>query len=92
MLTVLLQLFDEVIFLHQTIAYIQRDSANFFDYFSKGRITDGRGKTTICKDAIFIMTSNLANDEIADHALQLRNEAEMAAKRRVTSNNKGDLL
>ena len=36
----------------------------------------------ICKDAIFIMTSNLANDEIAGHALQLRHEAEVFAKQR----------
>jgi len=28
-----------------------------------------------CKDAVFIMTSNLANEEIAEHALQLRREA-----------------
>jgi len=32
------------------------------------------------------MTSNLANDEIADHALQLRHEAEVAAKQRANSN------
>ena len=28
-----------------------------------------------CKDAVFIMTSNLANEEIAEHARQLRREA-----------------
>ena len=31
---------------------------------------------------IFIMTSNLANDEIAEHALQLRREAQLLAKQR----------
>lgn len=41
----------------------------------KGRLTDGKGKTIVCKDAIFIMTSNLASDEIAEHAVSLREEA-----------------
>ncbi|KAJ8946693.1 hypothetical protein NQ318_006950 [Aromia moschata] len=41
-----------------------------------GRLTDGKGKTIECKDAIFVMTSNLASDEIANHALQLRMEIE----------------
>ena len=42
----------------------------------QGRLTDGKGKTIDCRDAIFIMTSNLASDEIAEHALQLRKEAQ----------------
>lgn len=42
--------------------------------FIKGRITDGKGKTIVCKNAIFVMTSNLASSEIAEHALELRNE------------------
>lgn len=33
------------------------------------------------------MTSNLANDEIAGHALQLRREAEIIAKQRSTKGN-----
>jgi ATP-dependent Clp protease ATP-binding subunit ClpB len=37
-------------------------------------LTDGKGKTINCKDAIFIMTSNLASEEIAEHAVMLRNE------------------
>ena len=45
-------------------------------------MTDGQGKTIACKDAIFIMTSNLASEEIANHALELRREAEEAAERR----------
>lgn len=28
----------------------------------------------MCKNAIFVMTSNLASEEIAEHALELRNE------------------
>ncbi|XP_013790340.1 caseinolytic peptidase B protein homolog [Limulus polyphemus] len=43
--------------------------------FDEGRLTDGRGKTIECKDAIFIMTSNLANSEIANYASELRVEA-----------------
>ena len=34
------------------------------------------GKTINCKDAIFIMTSNLASDEIAEHATVIRNDIE----------------
>lgn len=44
-------------------------------------MTDGKGKTISCKDAIFVMTSNLANEEIAAHALQLRKEAKTAARK-----------
>eukprot|EP00124_Ichthyophonus_hoferi_P003506 Ihof_evm1s307 gene=Ihof_evmTU1s307 len=44
--------------------------------FDEGRLTDGKGQTIECKDAIFIMTSNLAQDEIAEHGLQLREVAE----------------
>ena len=45
-------------------------------------MTDGKGKTLECKDAIFIMTSNLANDEIAEHALQLRDDALRSQQKR----------
>ncbi len=47
----------------------------------QGRLTDGQGKTISCKDAIFVMTSNLASNEIASHALQLRKEASKAAEK-----------
>ena len=50
--------------------------------FLQGRLTDGKGKTIDCKDAIFIMTSNLASEEIAAHGLQLRQEAEEVSKKR----------
>ena len=41
--------------------------------FDEGRLTDGKGITVECKDAIFIMTSNLAQSEIAQYGLSLRN-------------------
>jgi ATP-dependent Clp protease ATP-binding subunit ClpB len=40
--------------------------------FDEGRLTDGKGKTVDCRKAIFIMTSNLAQTEIADNADILR--------------------
>eukprot|EP00729_Bicosta_minor_P000223 gene223-15945_t len=43
--------------------------------FDEGRITDGQGTTIECKDAIFVMTSNLASDEIGAHGVELRQEA-----------------
>ena len=70
------------------LQFILGNVANVF-IFLKGRITDGKGKTITCKDAIFIMTSNLANDEIADHALQLRHDAEIVAKQRTNSDKEG---
>ncbi|KAJ1967214.1 hypothetical protein H4R35_006776, partial [Dimargaris xerosporica] len=44
--------------------------------FDEGRLTDGKGQTVTCKDAIFILTSNLAQHEIADEAEALRTEAQ----------------
>ncbi|NWI04543.1 CLPB protein, partial [Tichodroma muraria] len=52
----------------------------------QGRLTDGKGKTIDCKDAIFIMTSNVASEEIAQHALQLRQEAMEMSKKRIAEN------
>jgi ATP-dependent Clp protease ATP-binding subunit ClpB len=46
--------------------------------FDEGRLTDGQGQTVDCKNAIFVMTSNLASDEIAQHAVELREQAEEA--------------
>ncbi|MES1921090.1 Para-hydroxybenzoate--polyprenyltransferase, mitochondrial precursor (PHB:polyprenyltransferase), partial [Bonamia ostreae] len=43
--------------------------------FDEGRITDGRGNTVNCPKAIFVMTSNLAQREIADEAESLRSNA-----------------
>ena len=54
-----------------------------FPLFSlQGRLTDGQGKTIDCKDAIFVMTSNLASEKIAEHGMELRHEAREAAERR----------
>lgn len=53
---------------------------------SQGRLTDGKGKTIECKDAIFIMTSNVASEEIAEHGLQLRQEAEEVSRRKLADN------
>ena len=51
-------------------------------FLIQGRLTDGQGKTIVCKDAIFVMTSNLASEEIANHVLELRREAKLAAEQR----------
>jgi len=40
--------------------------------FDEGRLTDGQGNTVDCKEATFIMTSNLGQREIADEAMRLR--------------------
>ncbi len=42
----------------------------------KGRLTDGKGKTIDGKQAIYVMTSNLASEEIANYAQDLRREEE----------------
>ncbi|OWF44229.1 caseinolytic peptidase B protein homolog [Mizuhopecten yessoensis] len=67
-------LFDEVDKAHPDILTIM------LQLFDEGRLTDGKGKTIDCKDAIFIMTSNLASEEIANHALHLRQEASELSK------------
>ncbi|ESN91999.1 hypothetical protein HELRODRAFT_104131 [Helobdella robusta] len=64
-------LFDEIEKAHPDILTV------LLQLFDEGRLTDGKGKTIECKDAIFIMTSNLASEEIADYATQLRKEAEL---------------
>ena len=65
-------LFDEVDKAHPDVLTV------LLQLFDEGRLTDGKGKTIECKHAIFIMTSNLASTEIADHAIRLRKEAEKA--------------
>ncbi|XP_061165510.1 mitochondrial disaggregase-like [Saccostrea echinata] len=69
-------LFDEVEKAHPDVLTIM------LQLFDEGRLTDGKGKTIDCKDAIFIMTSNLASEVIASHALQLRAEAAEYNKRK----------
>ncbi|XP_037631462.1 caseinolytic peptidase B protein homolog [Sebastes umbrosus] len=73
-------LFDEVDKAHPDVLTIM------LQLFDEGRLTDGKGKTIECKDAIFIMTSNIASDEIANHALQLREEAEEVSRRKLAEN------
>lgn len=73
-------LFDEVDKAHPDVLTIM------LQLFDEGRLTDGKGKTIECKDAIFIMTSNVASDEIAHHALQLRQEAQEQSRRRLADN------
>lgn len=71
-------LFDEVEKSHPDVLTIM------LQLFDEGRLTDGQGKTVECKDAIFIMTSNLASDEIAEHGLKLRNETYNINKKKLT--------
>uniref|UniRef100_A0A3Q3IG88 Mitochondrial disaggregase n=1 Tax=Monopterus albus TaxID=43700 RepID=A0A3Q3IG88_MONAL len=73
-------LFDEVDKAHPDVLTIM------LQLFDEGRLTDGKGKTIECKDAIFIMTSNVASEEIAQHALQLRKEAEEVSRRKLSDN------
>lgn len=67
-------LFDEVEKAHADVLTV------LLQLFDEGRLTDGQGKTVECKDALFVMTSNLASDEIATHGLKLRREAQQAAE------------
>uniref|UniRef100_A0AAY4EQ40 Uncharacterized protein n=1 Tax=Denticeps clupeoides TaxID=299321 RepID=A0AAY4EQ40_9TELE len=73
-------LFDEVDKAHPDVLTIM------LQLFDEGRLTDGKGKTIECKDAIFIMTSNVASEDIAHHALQLRKDAQVQNKRRLAEN------
>lgn len=63
-------LFDEVDKAHPDVLTV------LLQLFDEGRLTDGQGKTIECKDAIFVMTSNLASNEIAQHALDIRKSVE----------------
>ncbi|XP_017490814.1 PREDICTED: caseinolytic peptidase B protein homolog, partial [Rhagoletis zephyria] len=67
-------LFDEIEKAHPDVLTIM------LQLFDEGRLTDGKGRTIVCKDAIFIMTSNLASDEIADYGIKLRRESEELTK------------
>lgn len=46
--------------------------------FDEGRLTDGHGQSVACKNAIFIMTSNLAATHIADHIMLQRQQQKSA--------------
>ena len=59
-------LFDEVEKAHTDILTC------LLQTFDEGRLTDGKGELVECMDAIFVMTSNLAQREIADEAIRAR--------------------
>lgn len=69
-------LFDEVDKAHPDVLTV------LLQLFDEGRLTDGKGKLIECRNAIFVMTSNLAADEIAQHGLQLRREQDARAQQR----------
>lgn len=79
-------LFDEVEKAHPDVLTIM------LQLFDEGRLTDGQGKTVACKNALFVMTSNLASEEIAAHGLKLRKEASQAADEKYRDNTKGKSL
>ncbi|XP_046394566.1 caseinolytic peptidase B protein homolog [Ischnura elegans] len=79
-------LFDEVDKAHPDVMTV------LLQLFDEGRLTDGKGKTIECKDAIFVMTSNLASDEIAEHAIQLRKEAQEIEKQKYAGDIKDEEL
>jgi len=74
-------LFDEVDKAHPDVLTV------LLQLFDEGRLTDGKGETIECKKAIFVMTSNLASTEIAEHGLQLRRESEELTKEKYSDNN-----
>ncbi|KAF7386824.1 caseinolytic peptidase B protein isoform X1 [Vespula maculifrons] len=77
-------LFDEVDKAHPDVLTV------LLQLFDEGRLTDGKGKTIECKNAIFIMTSNLASEEIAEYAMQLREEANRLLSQRLDKNSNED--
>ncbi|KAK0073001.1 hypothetical protein PV325_010397, partial [Microctonus aethiopoides] len=77
-------LFDEVDKAHPDVLTV------LLQLFDEGRLTDGKGKTIECKNAIFVMTSNLASEEIAEHAMQLRSESERLLTQRFGNNSDED--
>ncbi|KAJ9589778.1 hypothetical protein L9F63_027964, partial [Diploptera punctata] len=68
-------LFDEIDKAHPEILTV------LLQLFDEGRITNGLGYTIDCRNAIFIMTSNLANDKIIACVNKLRNEKEGIMKK-----------
>ncbi|CAF1107503.1 unnamed protein product [Didymodactylos carnosus] len=67
-------LFDEVDKAHPDVLTVM------LQLFDEGRLTDGKGKTIDGKNAIYVMTSNLASEEIAQYAQELRKEEELRLK------------
>ncbi|XP_050304628.1 caseinolytic peptidase B protein homolog [Anthonomus grandis grandis] len=77
-------LFDEVDKAHPDVLTV------LLQLFDEGRLTDGHGNTIECKNAIFVMTSNLASQEIAQHALSLREDVEKIKEERLKNNSSDD--
>ncbi|ENN77983.1 hypothetical protein YQE_05659, partial [Dendroctonus ponderosae] len=77
-------LFDEVDKAHPDVLTV------LLQLFDEGRLTDGQGKTIECKNAIFVMTSNLASQEIAHHALNLRADVEKVKEERLKQSSSED--
>jgi len=54
---------------------IEKAHANIFNsllqIFDDGRITDSKGRTVNCKNALFIMTSNLGSEQLLNHKGEL---------------------
>ena len=61
-------LFDEVEKAHADVLTV------LLQLFDEGRFTDGKGKTVQCRNALFVMTSNLASEEIAEYVLRKSEE------------------
>ncbi|KAL7064230.1 hypothetical protein AAHC03_04713 [Spirometra sp. Aus1] len=49
--------------------------------FDEGRLTDGQGNTVDCKNAVFIMTSNVGSQVIAEYAQSLRSNDDKSDNR-----------
>lgn len=68
-------LFDEIEKAHHDVFNI------LLQIFDEGRITDSKGRTVNCKNALFIMTSNLGSELLLEHA-----------RKSETTMTKGDIL
>ena len=65
--------FLDLYFSYTTMTFSALSASEIGHYVAtQGRLTDGQGKTVECKEAIFIMTSNLASEQIAQHASNIR--------------------
>ncbi len=61
-------LFDEIEKAHPDVFHI------LLQIFDDGRITDSKGRTVNCKNALFIMTSNLGSDRLRGQSLLNKEE------------------
>lgn len=62
-------LFDEIEKAHPDVFNI------LLQIFDEGRLTDSKGRTANCKNALFIMTSNLGSEELLSRPTPLTKEA-----------------